>query len=436
MTPPSYVPSAMSSTMYWGTQPYVILRYVRSMFLPLWLSADTDLNAFASLSDPRALAGALFCLALLFVAIGTIKRRELRPISFGILWFFFALAPTSVFVLSEVENDHRMFFPFVGLMLSVTWAIALGLRRLLERYPQRRAEMVRGVAAAAACLLAAYAYGTWQRNEVWHTEQSLWRDVTLKSPENGRGLMNYGLTLMEKGDAQNALVYFERAATFTPNYYFLEINTAIDLGQLHRSAEAEAHFQRAMQLAPNDGQPFFFYARWLKMQGRIAECIQAAQQAVFINPSYFEPRYLLMQVALEQQQWDSLHALALAALKQAPGDTQSQRYLNLYEHRGDQLKAAEQLAQSQPTADNYLNLSLRYHQAGRYADCIAAAQQALRLKPDYAEAYNNIAAGYQSLGQWDKAIEAAREAIRLKPDFDLAKNNLAFSLAQKNNQRK
>src|SRR6266550_6507658 len=41
-------------------------------------------------------------------------------------------------------------------------------------------------------------YATFQRNKVWNTEETLWRDVTIKSPRNPRGLMNYGNTLMTK----------------------------------------------------------------------------------------------------------------------------------------------------------------------------------------------------------------------------------------------
>jgi len=57
---------------------------------------------------------------------------------------------------------------------------------------------------------------------VWHNEETLWYDVTLKSPQNGRGLMNYGLTQMEKGDYVRALNYFTRALEFSPDYYVLE----------------------------------------------------------------------------------------------------------------------------------------------------------------------------------------------------------------------
>ena len=84
-----------------------------------------------------------------------------------------------------------------------------------------------------------------------------------------------------------------------------------------------------------------------------------------------------------------------------------------------------------PTADNYLLLSLRYCQNNLFPECIDAAREALKRKPDYAEAYNNIAVGYYSMKQWDPAIQAALEAIRLKPDFELAKNNLTYAMSQK-----
>jgi Flp pilus assembly protein TadD len=98
------------------------------------------------------------------------------------------------------------------------------------------------------------------------------------------------------------------------------------------------------------------------------------------------------------------------------------------------IAAAERDVITQPTPENYLNLSQLYCQNGRFSDCVSAATQALRLRPDYPEAYNNIAAGYESMGRWDDSISAAQEAVRLKPDFQLARNNLAYAVSQRSIQ--
>ena len=255
------------------------------------------------------------------------RKREYRPISFGIFWFFISLGPTSVFVLSEVENDHRMFLPFVGLLMSATWAAYLLVSRAIARRPGSRKRILLGVQIVTALILIACGIGTWKRNEVWRSEDSLWRDVTIKSPENGRGLMNYGLTLMGKGDLQGALGYYERAEQFTPNYYLLEINTGILEGLLNRNQDAEAHFKRAITLQPGDSQPYFFYGRWLCSQRRLPECIVEAKLAIDRNPPAMDARLLLMQAYQDQRDWGSLRGAALDALKIAPGDVQSQQFL-------------------------------------------------------------------------------------------------------------
>jgi tetratricopeptide (TPR) repeat protein len=256
----------------------------------------------------------------------------------------------------------------------------------------------------------------------------------MKSPHNGRGLMNYGLTLMAQGNSLEALNYFERALEFTPNYYILEINLGIVNGDLQRDAEAERHFNRAAMLAPNDEQPPFYYARWLMTKGRVAEAIPLFQKSIAANRDYLDPRYALMQAYTNIGRRDLAKGLAAETLQIAPGDALAMQY---YREQGaatplpDPVANAEAAVKAAPTADNYVNLSLAYHQAKRFRDCIHAAQEALKLRPNYPEAYNNIAAANEDLHDWDAAIAAAREAVRLRPDFQLAKNNLAYSEAQK-----
>ena len=431
MTPKTFVPSAISPLLYRVTQPFVLMRYVRSFFLPMWLSADTDLNPFSDFTDPLAIAGIVFCLAMLAVAFWTIKKREYRPICFGLLWFFGASAPTSIFVLSETENDHRMFFPFVGLMLSVVWALALLVYRRIDKSPERRQTIIRSVQIATAVLLVGYALGTVQRNRVWLNESTLFYDVTIKSPHNGRGLMNYGLTLLEKGQAKDALDYFIRATAYTPNYPILEINIGIAYGVLNQNSLAETHFRRAVSLAPYDPQPHFYFGRWLAAQGRTQEAITELQSSISYDPQWVDPRYALMQIYFQEGDGPALRQIAQDTLHVMPGDANAQRYLAGAANMRDPLSNAELLAQQQPTPENYLNLSLLYHNAKRYQDSINAAKQAIKLRPNYPEAYNNIAADYEDLHQWDPAIEAAKQAIKLDPNFQLAKNNLAWAESQK-----
>jgi tetratricopeptide (TPR) repeat protein len=411
MTPPSYVAGASSAYGYRITQPFVALHYFVSFFLPLQLTADTDRMPLETIFSLEAIGGFVFVAAVLFAAILCSRRRDRAPIAFGLFWFLLALLPTSVFALAEVENDHRMYFPFVGLVISGVWAVALAL--------PRRANVLRAAAGIAAVILCLYGWGAYRRNQVWRTEESLWRDVTQKSPKNGRGLMNYGLTQMAKGEYPAALGYFERAVVYNPAYPFLEVNLGIANGALARDGEAERHFRRAIELAPGDAQVHFYYGRWLRSKNRGPVAISELRIAAMMNPSYLDPRYLLIQADAEQQDWPEVKRIAGEIQRLAPGDATAASYLK-----------ATETGQSTPEA--YLQLSLRYHQAGKYKECIDAARQALRLRPDYAEAYNNIAAAYESMNMWDEAIEAAKTALKINPNYQLAQNNLAWSESQKN----
>jgi tetratricopeptide (TPR) repeat protein len=79
------------------------------------------------------------------------------------------------------------------------------------------------------------------------------------------------------------------------------------------------------------------------------------------------------------------------------------------------------------TPAELINLSMQRFRAGNFQGCIQAAEDALRLRPDYAPAYNNICAALNELGEWDKAVAAGERAVALDPGSALAKNNLAWA---------
>jgi protein O-mannosyl-transferase len=406
MTPKTFQPAIIPGSSYRMAQPLAAFHYFSSFFLPLWLTADTDRPALDSLTA-GALLGIGFVAALAGAIVVCCRKREWRPVAFGLLWFVIALLLTSLFTLSEVENDHRMFFPFVGLALAAAWTIRKWLPPVPPVY----------LMTAAVLLLAGYGYGTRQRNEVWRSEETLWRDVSIKSPRNGRGLMNYGLTLMGRGEYQGALDKFQQALIFNPAYPALEINLGVVNGSLRRDEEARRHFKRAISLAPNDTQTHYYYARWLNERGRSAEALPELRTAAALNSSDLNSRYLLMQIYKELRDGSMLRVTAEEVLRLVPGDPTA--------------AASLVVNTAGPTPEELLDLSMRQYQAGRYAEAIDSARKALTLRPGYPEAYNNLAAANASMKRWDDAIQAAREAVRLKPNFQLARNNLAWAEQEK-----
>lgn len=409
MTPKSYTPSILSAYAYRITQPLVLMHYCAALFLPLHLNVDTDQQAFATMT-PSVLAGFLFLAVLLAIAWFAAQRKPLKPISYGVLWFLIASLPTSLYPLSEVENDHRMFLPFVGLMLAVVWAVYLLVEHVANDAISRAA------LAAAVLLLLAYGYGVHERNRVWRSDEALWLDDVQKSPHNGRGWMNYGLTQMARAAYPEALSSFQSALLYTPNYPTLEINLGIVQSAMNNPVEAERHFQRAILLAPANDETHFYYGRWLYQNGRVPEAIAQCRIAVLINPQRLPAHDLLASALLAQGDTSGARASAEESLR--------------IDNSDDKAKAI--LAQpTLQTAEDWINASLYRYRGQDYAGCIAAARQALQLKPDSALAYNNIGAAYAGMQQWDLAIENELQALRLQPDFALAKNNLAWSQSQK-----
>lgn len=419
---------------YLLTQSWVWLHYARLFILPVGLTADTDWTLITTWYDTRVIAGSIFVALLLRILWVSSKTRPLAPVAFGIAWFAIALLPaSSVVPLAEVSNEHRVFFPYIGLSVAAVWGFALLVERWSIAKPRLRPVFTRAAAVLALIVVFGNAVGTYERNKAFRSEETLWRDVTEKSPANGRGLMNYGLTKMAQGKYQDAKRLYERAAVYNPNYASLEVNLGIVTGRLGQTAVAESHFMRALQLQSddpaqsNDPAPRSFYARWLVEQGRSGEAIPHLQRAIALSPATLDARYQLMAAFAKAGQTTELKALAGQTLALAPTDPIARQYVD---DRGEVI--LERTAPAAPeTAADLLNNSLHRYQAGDFQGSIDAARKALALDPDLAEAHNNLAAAFASLRQWDEAIKAAREALRLKPDFPLARNNLAWAEAEK-----
>ncbi len=432
MTPKSWESGGSSRFHFLITQPFVIVHYFTTFFAPFGLSADTDWEGLQSIWNIRFFIGCLFIVVMIFTAFLFSKDKRLRPVSYGILWFFLALIPSSsVIPFAEVLNDHRIFFPFVGLVISACWTIGLLLLKYKKYFEHLPVKFEVLTAISVLIVISGYAYGTRERNKVWHTEESLWYDVTLKSPKNARGLMNYGLTKMNKGDYTEAERCFTKALTMWPYYASLHINMGVLKNAIGDKAGAEMYFKNAIQYNGSTPDGYAFYGNFLVGQQRYDEAIPMLAKCIDLAPAAIGARSMLMKAYNDTGDWAKLNELAQSTLQIMPNNNEALEYLEASKNKKGKIELTEVEVKKAPTAEKYFNLSLMYYHAGKYQQSIDAALEAVKLKPDYADAYNNMGSAYSLIKQYDKAIAALQKAIEIKPDFQLAKNNLADALGKR-----
>ena len=130
-------------------------------------------------------------------------------------------------------------------------------------------------------------------------------------------------------------------------------------------------------------------------------------------------------------EWDSAIVVGRKAVELNPNSQLAKNNLNVSLEGKNKVAFAENTVSQHPTAENYLNLSLAYYNEGRYRDCAHAAEQAVKLKPDYDLAYSNICIAYTMIHEYDKAIEAGKKAVEINPKNAQAKANLDEAIKQK-----
>ncbi|HUF17549.1 MAG TPA: tetratricopeptide repeat protein [Thermoanaerobaculia bacterium] len=401
--------------VYLRTQAYVWLHYARLFFLPVGLTADTDLAPATEWYDTRMFAGLLFIGLLALIYRRTSRNLELKPVAFGIAWFAIGLFPTSsIFPLAEYANEHRIFLPYIGLCLATTWWVAVRA----EEWGRQRRHLPASrwlIASLAILILAGNAIGTHYRNEVWKSEETLWLDVTRKSPNNGRALMNYGLTRMARGEYQEARSLFESAKRINPNYWTLEINLGIVHGALNDHVEAEQHFLRAVELDPGANAQRY-YSDWLVRRGRAPEAVPRLRRAIELSPATAASRETLMRIFAATGSEAELRALAEDTARIAPSNELAQTYLDgRFPVRGNDFT---QLLAESATAIG----------VGNMLDGAQAARAALEIQPDSADARNNLGWALANLGFLREGIAELERAARLDPSSALIRANLAWAV--------
>jgi len=170
----------ITPSIYFGSQPGVIMHYLRLVVWPHPLCLD---YAWPVTSGARrVLAGAAVPALLLGLSIWGTGRRS--PIGFAGAWFFLLLAPTSSFIpIADLAAEHRLYLALAGPVTAAVLAV-YGITEITRGRP--RAAVRAAAVCASALLLSLTTFMTRSRNEAYSSPERMWRDIIKARPGNCR----------------------------------------------------------------------------------------------------------------------------------------------------------------------------------------------------------------------------------------------------------
>ncbi|MDP4510769.1 tetratricopeptide repeat protein [Nonomuraea turcica] len=215
------------------------------------------------------------------------------------------------------------------------------------------------------------------------------------------------------------------------------IGRARTLLQLRRAADAERELRGVLAVEPQQDMAHCLLALALVRQGKAAEAVATAQEAVRLAPGHWYPHYIAGQVYYRIGLADPAIAAAEASLAQSPEQASAWELLTrAHMIKGQWRRMAEAaqrgLAIDPEVPDLVSLLSMAHTKLGEAGPARAAAAQAVRLDPESATAH--LAAGRAALAFGDPraAADSFREVLRLDPGFGPARDLLVKALKQRN----
>jgi Flp pilus assembly protein TadD len=361
---------AMSGHVFWF--------YFGKALLPLNLNLvypQSKMDAFALSSFIPDL---LFC-AVVFVC-WRFRRGWGRHVLFGLGVFAITLFPAlgffdSQFLTKWRVSDHLQYLPLIApLTLAVAAASALPILAF------------RGVAAALILVLSLL---TFQRAQVFASEENLFRDTLKKNPAASGIQIDLGVVLASRQNYSEARDHFLAALRYDPGNPDALSNLGQVLSVQGKFEEAEPYFLAAIKSRPNDPETHKRFAMALMGQGRNREALDHLRLTLALS-SKPEIRARLDYATLLHQtgdlrqavaqlrkvislQPDSVEALNNLAwlLATASDDTlRDGAEAVRYAERASHLPAAKDICVPG-------TLAAAYAEAGRFPDAVATAEKAV-----------------------------------------------------------
>jgi Flp pilus assembly protein TadD len=337
----------------------------------------------------------ILALALLVgTTVTAIVVRRQRPYLFtGWFWYVVMLVPVIglVQVGEQGHADRYTYLPHIGLFLLTVWGIA--------DVTAGRRSTSRIAVAATVVIIFALACGAFVQTRYWRNSKTLWTHALAVTSDNDFAHNNLAYLLADRGELDDAISHFEDAARIrsrkTDKHYnagsaFVEMNLADAQARKGRSDEAMLHYNQAIRLEPNYADAHYNRGNVLFAKGRIDEAITDWEKTLQLQPNDADAHTCLGNALLRLGSLKEAITHYEMAVALGPLDPHSRNNLGWILATSsdtgvrDGAKAVDlaqqAVALSGGREPQFLRtLAAAYAESGRFADAIAAAQQAAVL---------------------------------------------------------
>jgi tetratricopeptide (TPR) repeat protein len=253
----------------------VMVQYTGFLFFPYQLRVE---RAFAFAQSPLEWDVIVGGLLVGLMLVSAFKNWKTRPwISFGLGWFFIAIAPASNILvpINSVIYEHFLYMPMIGIVL-ITVHLALDWAQKHNFIPT--------LLKITALILIIFCAINIRRNLDWRTSIGFYEQLITYRPDDYRVINNLGMEYANKGFNDKAIPEYIKAIALDPQNPVAYHNLAgsyRDTGHIDLALE---NFHKAIQLNPN----FIFTYRSLAdlywRMGQWENCKESILQILRMDP--------------------------------------------------------------------------------------------------------------------------------------------------------
>jgi tetratricopeptide (TPR) repeat protein len=229
-----------------------------------------------------------FIASLLLLGLGTAMAlrgfRKFPWIVVGWLWFLGILVPAIgiVQVGDQGRADRFTYVPAIGIFVIVAW----GAFELARRFAFTKILL----SALLLVTIATSVFLSRRQVSYWKDDLSLFAHALAVTKDNYRVETLLGVALSDRNRFDEAIPHFQKSLELVPNNAETHNNYASALDAVGRSSDAAPQLAEAVRLQPSSAVFNYNLAVIRSKEGRIPEAISAITKAIDLDPTNKEYR--------------------------------------------------------------------------------------------------------------------------------------------------